>query len=168
MIRNLPNLNPAQYAQKYAQENNVSINEAKVQLEDIYGAPKVPEKNQGRISSSYEGLDIFQKMEILNQSFESKEETDSNSKPNSILDFFQHMFQGFGQNCASKQNDNQKGDFRLMLPMENSNTSNGMKNPDEYAKEYMKQYNEENPDDAITFEEAKEILKEKYGTPEQR
>ena len=47
MINNLPRLNPEQYAQKYAQENNMSINQARAQLESQYGAPQAPQGPQG-------------------------------------------------------------------------------------------------------------------------
>lgn len=166
MINSLPKLNPEQYAQKYAQDNNLSIEQARVELQSQYGEPQAPQAFQQQecgSSNSYANLDIFEKMDILNQLNEKEEnETSKNSQAqNPILGFISQLFQAFSQNNNSQNKNN--------ASFANSNNQiQNKQDPDEFAKEYMENYNEQNPNDTITLEEAKAILEEKYGKPEQR
>ena len=165
MINGLPKLNPEQYAQKYAQDNNLSIEQARVKLQSQYGEPQAPQafQQQEYTDSSYSNLDIFEKMDILNQiNLEQENEMSENSQAqNSISNFLAQFFQTFSQNNNS-QNENNTSFANSNNHIENK------QNPDEYAKKYMENYNKQNPNDTITLEEAKAILEEKYGKPEQR
>lgn len=166
MINSLPRFNPEQYAQKYAQDNNLSIEQARVELQSQYGEPQAPQFFQQQeygSSNSYSNLDIFEKMDILNQinQEQGNEESKNPQAQNPILGFVLQLFQAFSQNNNSQNEDT--------TSFYNSNNQiQNKQNPDEYAKEYMENHNEQNPDDTITLEEAKAILKEKYGEPEQR
>ena len=176
MINNPPKLNPEQYAQQYAQKNNMSIEQARVQLESQYGkpqAPQAPQQSQGN-SNAYANLDIFEKMELLNQFNKEQEGTFEGSEDkNPIIGFFEQLFQGlFSGDSSKKENDsNSQAPKAPQRPSKDENetkTSNKKQDPDTMAKEYMEQYNEENPDEQITLDEAKAILEEKYGKPEQK
>ena len=197
MINNLPRLNPEQYAQKYAQDNNVSLEQARAQLESQYGAPQAPQGPQGMQGAqgpqmfqgaqapqmpqqfqgggnAYAGMDIFDKMELLNQHF-SQEEIGSEQfqEQNPFINFLHQLFGFFSRNDSSQQensnNSNKKEEQTIETPKKDTTTSKKEKqDPDTVAKEYMEQYNKDNPDDTITLKEAKELLKEQYGAPEQK
>ena len=202
MINNLPRLNPEQYAQKYAQENNVSINQARAQLESQYGAPQAPQGPQGMQGSqgvqgpqgfqgpqapqmpqqfqgggnAYAGMDIFDKMDILNQHFNQQEMTTGQAEQmpqsNPFLDFIHQLFTQFAQGPQGENSNNDNNKKEQTIEAEKKDTTATSKkekqDPDTMAKEYMEQYNKDNPDDTITLKEAKELLKEQYGAPDQK
>lgn len=196
-------MNPNQYAQMYAKQNNMSVDSAKAHLESIYGKPQMPQQNSTSTQDKYSNMDMFEKMELLNQYYSNMQAPQGpqasngtegsqgfNSSPNSSKpSFFSNLFnrapQGLGQNQNMAPQGPQALQGQELEPNENSNffapnsfslTSKTEENnffaqgqdPDEFAKEYMEKHNEENPNDQITLDEAKEILEEQYGSPEQR
>jgi len=52
----IPNMDPTAYAKIYAQQNNISVQEAKTELQEMYGDPKPPQENSN-VSSGNMNVD---------------------------------------------------------------------------------------------------------------
>ena len=116
---NLPprGIDPNTYAQRFATKNNISINEAKSQLQTQYGAPQAKDESiftANNISSS--SLDSFN----LNDLDGLNDGDDANFSFSDIFKEFLNLFKG----------DN-----------ESSNASDKRQDPDTYAQEYANQNN---------------------------
>lgn len=182
MINGFSQFDPNQYAKIYAQQNNITTSQAKEELRTKFGEPKQAQGN------SYSNLDIFEKMELLNQIEANNKQKDiqnGEKQPFDLMAFVKNFFSPYQNSTTSNntapQGPRQEGDYnptretkesRLNISeynfIDNNTFSTLQKNPDEYAKEFMENYNEQNPQNTITLDEAKEMLEEKYGKPQRK
>ena len=167
MFGNLTRINPEQYAQKYARENNLSIEEARAELKSKYGDPQEQQSSTGA-GGNYSNLDIFEKMDLLNQAdmnYNPEAQNQNDSQHQNIFELFKQLIGSFAPDNRVDTESQVQGSNR---PNTSFNSNQQGQDPDKYAQKYMKEYNEQNPDDTITLEEAKKILEEKYGKPDEK
>lgn len=150
-------MNPDDYAQQYATENNISLDEAKTQLGSKYGTPEsepsifnFDNSNEATGTSSFDiselGLEdneagiksLFQKfLDFLKGGNGPQNEGDPQSHLNPLT----------GEQTGPQK----EGDFN---PNQNQD-------PDSYAQTYA-------DENGLTLEEAKAELKAKYGDPQEK
>ncbi len=168
--------NPDEYAKIYADQNGLSLEEAKADLKSKYGEPD-------------ENASAFNGFNLSNTAVNYSDMFDGSFSEND-LDFEEN--QGRGENIFEKfldflkgnkgpkeEGDPQRhlkdgnssptgpqnpGDFNPVdFEDETDSTSDSkkMQSPDDYAQQYADEHN-------ITLEEAKAELEEKYGKPQER
>ena len=141
------NQDPNVYARQYANQNGLSLDEAKAQLKEKYGNPEQPGQISGCGMNFGSQNSNFQPSSFNDPEFAVDEQF-------SIQDLFKHLANIWhGNGGPQKPGDPQrKGDTTTQLPDQGTD-------PNTYAKQYAE-------DNGITLEEAIEKLEEEYGTPE--
>ena len=142
---------PNVYAQQYATQNNLSLDDAKSQLKAKYGDPAQP---KGLSFSNTLTSDTFtpstNSFSNINLSDLLNEDEDTSTKSTSIIDFIKGLIENLrtGKNNGDSENNT-------------TEVSNQKGNPDEIAKMYAELKN-------ISVDEAKTELKNMFGEPQQQ
>ncbi|MBQ8636186.1 hypothetical protein IJ425_08560 [bacterium] len=130
--------NPDVYATQYAQQNGISLNEAKNELKVQYGEPQRPQEQS---LFAFQNENNFENISFEFDEQEYEEIFGSDSHLDAIPNFFTKVFDFFR---GGNDEDSQK-----------------QKDPEVQARQYAKE-------NGISIEEAREELRKKYGEPEQR
>ena len=134
------NMSPDAYAQQYATENNISLDEAKAALKAKYGDPTQPSASIFKSedsSASSTGASLYS--DITTEDLQSVA-VESSSEDTGFLSLIKELF---GIDTSDKTKNKEKLD------------------PDEVAQKYADKHN-------ITLDEAKEKLAQLYGGPIQQ
>ncbi len=161
--------NPDEYAQIYAQQNNLSFEEAKSQLKSQYGDPQTNSIFDNQFSeqdaTASDNFDLSEYDELF-----GSENTNNDIKGlfQSVLDFFkggngprnegdpQHHINPETNSISGPQKEGDYNPQTSSLSQSNANSQA----PDDYAQAYANEHN-------ISLEEAKAELERMYGAPQQ-
>ncbi|MBQ2644009.1 hypothetical protein IJG14_00370 [bacterium] len=154
---NLVGNNPYSYLKKYAQDNNMNVNDAKIELQNQYGNPQIG----GMQNQSLFGMNNQDKpvsfMGDVDDSFDTDMLFAQMMQETGITNLLQNIKNFFMGNSNSEQDSSSQSSLKGAQVAGQQNNQD--MDPDAYAQQYA----EEN---GISLEEAKAQLRAKYGDPQ--
>ena len=154
---NLVGNNPYSYLKKYAQDNNMNVNDAKIELQNQYGNSQIG----GMQNQSLFGMNNQDKpvsfMGDVDDSFDTDMLFAQMMQETGITNLLQNIKNFFMGNSNSEQDSSSQSSLKGAQVAGQQNNQD--MDPDAYAQQYA----EEN---GISLEEAKAQLRAKYGDPQ--